>query len=136
MKIGGSDLEEYIQMSLNKSLFALGRFVLEIILTWLQILKHWWKLMGAILKNIQISMKKARFALDRLLFWHGYKFLKANSKRMKIWCLKTRLFGLNENWWGRSWRKCQISCGKTRFALGRFVLETILTWLQILKSEF
>ena len=65
MKIGGSDLEEYIQMSLNKSLFALGRFVLEIILTWLQILKHWWKLMGAILKNIQVSLKKTRFALDR-----------------------------------------------------------------------
>ena len=33
-------------------------------------------------------------------------------------------------------KNMQMSQKKTRFALDRFVLETILTWLQILKSEF
>ena len=33
-------------------------------------------------------------------------------------------------------KNIQSSLQKTRFALDRFVLETILTWLQILKREF
>ena len=33
-------------------------------------------------------------------------------------------------------KNIQISIKKTRFALDRFVLEIILTWLQSIKSEF